>query len=104
MTIHSHTLRGGSWFNFPRNCRSARRCLNHPGWYGDADDVIGFRVVCLPQEVKPTQVAIRGGSHAQLNYPWCRSTWCRSACRGVCHSPGYADDDIGFRVICLPSS
>jgi hypothetical protein len=58
-----------------------------------ADDIDGFRVVCLPLEAKPTQVAIRGGSHAQLNYSWYLSAWCRSA---------YAYDDIGFRVACLP--
>jgi formylglycine-generating enzyme required for sulfatase activity len=39
-------LRGGSWYDFPRDCRSAYR--NHfPPDY--SDDSIGFRVVCLPQ-------------------------------------------------------
>jgi formylglycine-generating enzyme required for sulfatase activity len=99
MTIHSHTLRGGSWDFGSRHCRSAHRFYVEPD---EPIDNIGFRVVCLPQEAKPAQVAIRGGSHARLNHPWCRSTWCRSACRVVCHSPDYADDDIGFRVICLP--
>jgi formylglycine-generating enzyme required for sulfatase activity len=47
-------LRGGSWDDSPGDCRSAYRCLNHPGWYGDADDCIGFRVVCLPREAAPT--------------------------------------------------
>ncbi|MGK7911010.1 MAG: SUMF1/EgtB/PvdO family nonheme iron enzyme [Synechococcus sp.] len=36
-------VRGGSWVNYPRNCRSARRA-----WFDsdDGDDFIGFRVVC----------------------------------------------------------
>jgi len=38
-------LRGGSWLDFPRNCRSACRVLNRPGL---RIDVIGFRVCCLP--------------------------------------------------------
>jgi formylglycine-generating enzyme required for sulfatase activity len=107
-------MRGGSWFSappvqlpqepplgLPLGCRAASRLSINPA---DVSTIVGFRVVCLPPEVKPTQVAIRGGSHAQLNYPWCRSTWCRSACRCVCHSPDYTYDDIGFRVICLPPS
>ncbi|MFM7641513.1 MAG: formylglycine-generating enzyme family protein [Cyanobium sp.] len=39
-------VRGGSWFDDPRNCRSATRFQFHPG---NAIDGIGFRVVCLPQ-------------------------------------------------------
>ncbi|MGA1304831.1 MAG: SUMF1/EgtB/PvdO family nonheme iron enzyme, partial [Cyanobium sp.] len=39
-------LRGGSWFNFPGDCRSALRSHNQPG---DAINDFGFRVVCLPQ-------------------------------------------------------
>jgi formylglycine-generating enzyme required for sulfatase activity len=39
-------LRGGSWNNNPRNCRSAYRYLSWPDY---ALDVVGFRVVCLPQ-------------------------------------------------------
>ena len=42
----SRLLRGGSWFNVPRYCRSACRNLNQPD--GAILDV-GFRVVCLPQ-------------------------------------------------------
>jgi formylglycine-generating enzyme required for sulfatase activity len=39
-------LRGGSWYYFPRSCRSA--CRNHvlPDF---ASNFVGFRVVCLPQ-------------------------------------------------------
>jgi formylglycine-generating enzyme required for sulfatase activity len=39
-------LRGGSWGSYPGYCRSACRIHGEPD---DADDVIGFRVVCLPQ-------------------------------------------------------
>jgi formylglycine-generating enzyme required for sulfatase activity len=39
-------LRGGSWLNNPRNCRSALRDLNRPD---NANNYVGFRVVCLPQ-------------------------------------------------------
>jgi formylglycine-generating enzyme required for sulfatase activity len=40
-------LRGGSWINGPRNCRSACRSNNHPG---NRSNLIGFRVCCLPQD------------------------------------------------------
>jgi formylglycine-generating enzyme required for sulfatase activity len=39
-------LRGGSWFNVPRLCRSACRARARPD---DAGTDVGFRVVCLPQ-------------------------------------------------------
>jgi formylglycine-generating enzyme required for sulfatase activity len=39
-------LRGGSWFYFPRYCRSAYRTYGRPV---GAIDGVGFRVVCLPQ-------------------------------------------------------
>jgi len=39
-------LRGGSWYFVPRGCRSAYRRHNPPG---NANDDVGFRVVCLPQ-------------------------------------------------------
>jgi len=42
----SRLLRGGSWFYFPRVCRSAYRSHRLPV---DAFDGVGFRVVCLPQ-------------------------------------------------------
>ena len=38
-------LRGGSWFNYPRDCRSAYRIGNSPGY---RLDYIGFRVCCSP--------------------------------------------------------
>ena len=39
-------LRGGSWNNNPRNCRSAYRNHNQPD---NHNNNVGFRVVCLPQ-------------------------------------------------------
>ena len=39
-------LRGGSWYNGPRGCRSAYRYHFQPD---DANPFVGFRVVCLPQ-------------------------------------------------------
>jgi formylglycine-generating enzyme required for sulfatase activity len=39
-------LRGGSWYDDPGYCRSAFRGLDRPD---DADDLVGLRVVCLPQ-------------------------------------------------------
>ncbi|MFN6235170.1 formylglycine-generating enzyme family protein, partial [Microcystis sp.] len=38
-------LRGGSWFNFPYDCRSANR---NPYYHRNSDDTVnnGFRVVC----------------------------------------------------------
>ena len=39
-------LRGGSWYCHPRICRSAYRNHVRPD---DANDDVGFRVVCLPQ-------------------------------------------------------
>ena len=40
-------LRGGSWFSYPGDCRSAYRIRLRPG---SADRNVGFRVVCLPQD------------------------------------------------------
>jgi formylglycine-generating enzyme required for sulfatase activity len=40
-------LRGGSWDCNPRYCRSAYRFRAHPDF---ANLVVGFRVVCLPQD------------------------------------------------------
>ena len=39
-------LRGGSWYGFPRRCRSACRGRFRPVY---AYNFVGFRVVCLPQ-------------------------------------------------------
>jgi len=45
-SVKTKLLRGGSWFDFPWDCRSAYRNHLQPG---HAINVVGFRVVCLPQ-------------------------------------------------------
>ena len=40
-------LRGGSWINNPRNCRSASRINNNRDERDNIDNDIGFRVVCV---------------------------------------------------------
>ena len=40
-------LRGGSWINFPRYCRSASRYNYYGAERGNVSYVIGFRVVCV---------------------------------------------------------
>ncbi|MFN7894852.1 MAG: formylglycine-generating enzyme family protein, partial [Cyanobacteriota bacterium] len=46
-SMNRRLLRGGSWFYGPGDCRSACRDLCHPD---DRNDIIGFRVCCLPQD------------------------------------------------------
>ncbi|MTJ47484.1 formylglycine-generating enzyme family protein [Dolichospermum sp. UHCC 0259] len=41
--LNSRVLRGGSWYDYPGNCRSASRCKIH---FDYPLDIIGFRVVC----------------------------------------------------------
>lgn len=43
-TNSTKLVRGGSWYDFPQNCRSAYRHSDFPGNY--INDGIGFRVVC----------------------------------------------------------
>jgi hypothetical protein len=43
--IKTQPLRGGSWDDFPRYCRSAARIHDEPGF---TDYDLGFRVVCTP--------------------------------------------------------
>jgi len=87
--------RGGAWYRtLLSNGRSAyRSVLPSPGI---PDEFTGFRVVCLPREVAPPRVLLRGGS-------WDNSAhYCCSAYRGH-FAPGDALIGIvGFRVVCLP--
>ena len=46
-SVKTKLLRGGSWGDNPRYCRSAFRYRNQPD---DAGSYVGFRVVCLPQD------------------------------------------------------
>jgi formylglycine-generating enzyme required for sulfatase activity len=45
-SVKAKLLRGGSWDDFPRSCRSAYRFRSQPD---GAFNCVGFRVVCLPQ-------------------------------------------------------
>ena len=45
--IDYRLIRGGSWFNNPRYCRSVYRYHFQPA---DADYLVGFRVVCLSHD------------------------------------------------------
>jgi formylglycine-generating enzyme required for sulfatase activity len=45
--VSDRLLRGGSWFFSPGFCRSARRVHYRPDY---ANNGVGFRVVCLPQD------------------------------------------------------
>jgi hypothetical protein len=47
-------LRGGSWNNNPRNCRSAYRNLNQPD-NTNTNTNPGFRLVCFPQHPSPSE-------------------------------------------------
>jgi formylglycine-generating enzyme required for sulfatase activity len=46
-SVKTRLLRGGSWGGDPGRCRSAYRGRSRPD---DANDAVGFRVVCLPQD------------------------------------------------------
>lgn len=88
-----YLLRGGSWVNYPKDCRSAFRYLVPPA---DAYSSIGFRVACFPPEQESEMILrylLRGGSW--FSYP--RS--CRSACRRL-SLPDVANINVGFRVVC----
>ncbi len=49
-TVDSRVIRGGSWDNYPQYCRSAYRINDYPQ---AADNVIGFRVVCIAPRILP---------------------------------------------------
>jgi hypothetical protein len=81
--------RGDPYICIPRHGRSAYHNFFKPGRY------VGFRVVCLPREVAPPRMPLRGA-------PWISDPrGCRSAHR-IHSRPVYALDDVGFRVVCLP--
>ena len=85
-------LRGGSWINDPRNCRSASREHVEPGNTGAN---IGFRVVCLLQDAgKKNLRPLRGGSWFD------NPSNCRSAARDH-DEPGEISGGRSFRVVCL---
>ncbi len=51
-------LRGGSWGDFPRHCRSASYGHHQPGY---VNGLVGLRVVCLPQGCSSTAARKPGG-------------------------------------------
>ena len=51
--IDLKVMRGGSWLNLPRDCRSARRNRDQPD---NADNDVGLRVVYLPQPFQPITI------------------------------------------------
>ena len=53
-------LRGGSWCNTSRSCRSAARGR---GGSGDAHYDLGFRVVCLPHSQPNAQLLSEKDCH-----------------------------------------
>jgi|GEM_PF-2394504 len=94
-------LRGGSWGDFPADCRSAAR--DRLGQAVCTFDAIGFRVVCLPREVAPPRIMpLRGGSWAGRvgSYNPGLRYW-HSAYRAM-GGPDEDGSNIGFRVVCLP--
>ena len=44
---NQRVLRGGSWYDSPRYCRSASRRINLRGYRGNVSSDFGFRVVCV---------------------------------------------------------
>jgi len=86
----SVSLRGGSWLNSPRSCRSAYRVLDDPG---SVSSNVGFRVVCNVDQKPIERTPLRGGSWDDL------PKHCRSAFRAQPH-PDDRDVSFGFRVVC----
>jgi formylglycine-generating enzyme required for sulfatase activity len=87
--------RGGTWVfrTLLSNGRSTYRSI----WPSRElpDDYTGFRVVCLPLEVAPPRIVLRGGC-SQYHSWFFRSTY-----RGF-YWPVHANERAGFRVVCLP--
>ena len=96
MFSEKRSLRGGSWFFYPEDCRSARRRYSRPAYTTNS---VGFRVVCLPQPTRNSMFQVfrlvRGGS-------WFDEPQnCRSASRTSWFSTN-SDDHVGFRVCRIP--
>lgn len=79
-------IRGGSWINYARYCRSAYRDQDGPGI---RIDDLGFRVLSHNLDTKRV---LRGGYWGALAW------WCRSASRNA-PGPGPRSRAFGFRVI-----
>jgi hypothetical protein len=60
-------LRGGSWNNNGRNCRSANRNANHPD---ERNDNIGFRLARAQAGQVHQQAQRRGLSVVGVSSPW----------------------------------
>lgn len=85
-------IRGGSWYNYTEECRSAKRHCRSPGFatYGG-----GFRVA-YNGDFEMDAKDVRGGSW------YYDAEYCRSAERYY-DSPGYANFNRGFRVAGPPA-
>ena len=87
--------RGGTWFYRAKQQAYLRLAYRRVDKAHYQDDLVGFRVVCLPPGVAPPRMALRGGS-------WdFTSGHCCSACR-FRRWPVNASGYFGFRVVCLP--
>jgi hypothetical protein len=93
MSSNPRSLRGGSWLNFPRLCRSVCRSNHLPIIRNDR---IGFRIIApmTPPPSPPSAKLLRGGSW-EYSPGGCRSAWRNAVQDGRYNS-------LGFRVCCLP--
>jgi len=87
--------RGGTWFYRRKQQAYLRLAYRRVDKAHYQDDLVGFRVVCLPREVAPPRILLRGGSW--LSNP----RGCPAAHRGCSH-PADTYHGFGFRVVCLP--
>jgi formylglycine-generating enzyme required for sulfatase activity len=87
--------RGGTWFFRTKQQAYLRWAYRRVDQAHYRDDLVGFRVVCLPPEIAPPRMVLRGGcSHYG-------SWFFRSTYRGF-YWPDNANRRAGFRVVCLP--
>lgn len=92
-------LRGGSWLNYPRSCRSAYRSRDQADY---ANFNVGFRVCCIkPQTHKmvcaDSRLSLRGGAY-------CDHPRLLRSSLSYGDYPGVAGLDISFRVTCFCSA